>query len=396
MSHSRRAFLSAGAAVTVAAQIDTIERSEWSRRLEILAKPVLESLSQRKLRALMPVESPHNNQADRAKYSHLEAFGRLLSGMAPWLELNASDHLRELVRTSITAAVDPNSPDYMNFENGAQPVVDAAFLALGLLRSPNQIWAKLDTQTRDMVLKALRLTRKIKPGFNNWLLFSATIEAFFCSVGEEWDAMRVDYAIRQHDEWYKGDGLYGDGPVFHWDYYNSFVIHPMLQAVMDAVKPKTDAWDVMRGSVLSRAKRYAAIQERLIAPDGSFPAIGRSLVYRFGAFHHLADMSLRRELPETLKPAQARCALAAVMKRCLDAPGTFDANGWLSIGLCGHQPAIAEPYISTGSAYLCATGFLPLGLPATDEFWSRPPTDWTSKRVWSGQDVAADHALPAG
>ena len=46
--------------------------------------------------------------------------------------------------------------------------------------------------------------------------------------------MRVDYALRQHDQWYKGDGIYGDGPQFHWDYYNSFVIHPMLLDVLDA------------------------------------------------------------------------------------------------------------------------------------------------------------------
>ena len=48
--------------------------------------------------------------------------------------------------------------------------------------------------------------------------------------------MRVDYALRQHDQWYKGDGAYGDGPTFHWDYYNSFVIHPMLLDVLDVVR----------------------------------------------------------------------------------------------------------------------------------------------------------------
>ena len=57
-------------------------------------------------------------------------------------------------------------------------------------------------------------TRVIRPGFNNWLLFSATIEAFLALAGEQWDPMRVDYAVRQHGEWYKGDGVYGDGPQF--------------------------------------------------------------------------------------------------------------------------------------------------------------------------------------
>ncbi len=26
--------------------------------------------------------------------------------------------------------------------------------------------------------------------------------------------MRIDYAVRQHEQWYKGDGTYGDGPDF--------------------------------------------------------------------------------------------------------------------------------------------------------------------------------------
>ena len=51
-------------------------------------------------------------------------------------------------------------------------------------------------------------------------------------MGERFDAMRIDYAVREHQEWYVGDGLYGDGPQFHWDYYNSFVIQPMLLDVL--------------------------------------------------------------------------------------------------------------------------------------------------------------------
>jgi hypothetical protein len=77
----------------------------------------------------------------------------------------------------------------------------------------------------------------------------------------------------------------------------------------------------------------------------------------------------------------------------LDAPGVFDEKGWLRIGFYGHQPSIAEPYISTGSSYLCSAAFLPLGLPATDPFWSGPPKPWTSKGVWSGEQVGLDHAL---
>jgi len=205
--------------------------------------------------------------------------------------------------------------------------------------------------------------------------------------------MRVDYAIRTVDTWYKGDGVYGDGPSFHWDYYDSFVMHPMLLHILDTVSKSSPAWDSYKPAIMLRARRYAAIQERLISPEATFPPIGRSLCYRFGAFHLLAEMALRRQLPDSVSPEQVRSALTAVMRRMIDAPGIFDDQGWLTVGFYGHQPSIAEPYISTGSCYLCSAVLLPLGLPATDRFWAGPTTPWTSKKIWSGEAAEPDHAI---
>lgn len=193
--------------------------------------------------------------------------------------------------------------------------------------------------------------------------------------------------------WYAGDGAYGNGEFFHFDYYNSFVIHPMLLDVLTVLQRHDVRFAPAQAAVLRRAKRFAEIQERLIAPDGTFPSLGRSTTYRFGAFQLLAQISLLHELPESVHPAQVRGALAAVIRRMMEAPGTFDENGWLRIGFCGHQPALAEKYISTGSLYLCAAGLLPLGLPPTDPFWQGPVVPWTSQKLWSGESLPADHAL---
>ena len=81
------------------------------------------------------------------------------------------------------------------------------------------------------------------------------------------------------------------------------------------------------------------------------------------------------------------------MKRQIAAPGTFDANGWLRPGFCGHQPHIGETYISTGSLYLCSGVFIALGLPETAPFWSDPAASWTSKKGWEGVDLPVDHAI---
>ena len=144
--------------------------------------------------------------------------------------------------------------------------------------------------------------------------------------------------------------------------------------------------------VLARAQRYAAVQERLISPEGTYPPIGRSLAYRFGAFQLLGQVSLLKKLPKEIEPAQVRSALSLVIKNLMEAPGTFDNKGWLNIGIFGAQPGIGEYYITTGSLYLCSVGLLPLGLPATDPFWTNPPTDWTSKKIWKGINMPVDHA----
>ena len=390
----------------VAAPQNDTDRDYWLRTVDRISSPVLEALSRNQLRATMPIECASGQIESRRECTHLEGFGRLLCGLAPWLELSGCSgaesalqtKFRELARKGIANGTDPASPDHMNFGTNQQSLVDTAFLALAILRAPEQLWRKLDQQVQRRVIESFRLTRVVTPGHNNWLLFSATVEAFFCFVGEDWDALRVDYAIEQHQQWYTGDGAYGDGPHFHWDYYNSFVIQPMLLAILDVMQAdaghrNTDHWNGLRTVILERAQRYAAIQERMISPEGTFPAIGRSLAYRFGAFHHLAEMSLRHQLPAGVAPEQVRPALTAVMRRIVEAPGTFDAKGWLTIGFAGHQPSIGETYISTGSLYLCSAAWLPLGLAASDQFWSAPPKQWTSQEAWGGTDLVADHAI---
>ncbi|MGC9225170.1 MAG: DUF2264 domain-containing protein [Terracidiphilus sp.] len=390
------------ASQAAAPETGAADRAQWLAIVERVAQPVLEAISQQNLRASMPVESAPGQEDERRQSTHLEAVGRLLCGLAPWLEGEPGsdpkeealrNRYRDWARLAIEHGTNPHSPDALNFGSNPQSLVDAAFLALAVVRAPNQLWSKLDAKTQENLVRALAATRTVQPGFNNWLLFSAMIEAFFCKVGKPWDTLRIDYALRQHQEWYKGDGVYGDGPEFHWDYYNSFVIQPMMLNVLDAVEPVTHRWSRLRAPVEARARRYAAIQERLISPEGTFPPIGRSLAYRFGALQLLAEMALRRNLPEGVHPAQVRCAMTAAMTRMIAARGTFDSKGWLTIGFAGHQPAIGESYISTGSCYLCSVAWLPLGLAAGDEFWSAPAEPWTSQKAWNGVNIKTDHAI---
>jgi hypothetical protein len=378
----------------------TETRAVWTQLATRLADPVLTALSQRRLKATMPVESAPRVK-DRPDFTHLEALGRLLAGLAPWLELPSDStpegveraRLAALARSAIDAGTDPASPDFLNFSKGRQPLVDAAFLAQAMLRAPNELWKKLEPRVQQNVIAALKSSRPIQAGENNWKLFATTVEVFLQRAGAGRDDARLLEGIHKHAAWYVGDGMYGDGPEFHWDYYNAFVIQPMLVEALDVVGEETPDLKIFRDKSRVRLTRFAAIEERLIAPDGTYPVIGRSVAYRCGAFQGLALAALRHALPAEVSPAQTRVALTAVIRRTLEAPGTFDAQGWLRIGVSGSQPGLGETYISTGSLYLCSVAFLPLGLPASDPFWSSPAAKTTWEKIWSGEDLPVDHAL---
>ena len=386
------------------AQMQQSDREYWVESLVRIVDPVFTNLSQGTLRANMPVESFDglNINEDRKAVTHLEALGRAFDGIAPWLNLGADDtpegqqraRMIELVVKSLQQAVDPSSPDYMPFDRpGTQPLVDAAFLAQGLLRSKDVIWPALDDLTRERLISEMKASRTITAWENNWLLFSATIEAALLEFTGEYDKAPVDKAFSRHAEWYKGDGWYGDGPHFHLDYYNSYVIQPMLLDVSAILKAHGEPWGDFYDVELPRFVRYAVEQEKLVSPEGTYPVLGRSSGYRFGCFQVLSEAALLNILPkDAIDPAQVRCALTAVLKRSL-VPETFDGNGWLTLGLCGHQRGIADSYVSTGSAYLCTFIFPALGLPADDPFWTSPDAEWSSCRIWSGQEIEADHSI---
>jgi len=286
-------------------------REYWVATMIKIADPVLKNLSQGQLRAKMPVI---NKDSNRVNVAHLEAFGRTLAGIAPWLELGADNSTEgklrskyiQLTRKALAIAVDPSSPDFLNFNKQQQPLVDAAFMAQGLLRGYTQLWEPLDNATKSNIVDALKSSRVIKPGENNWLLFSAIIEAFLIRSGNGGDVHPIVYALQKHVDWYKGDGTYGDGEDLHWDYYNSFVIQPMMLDITRVLSEKNMDTVIMYQKVLNRAQRYAAVQERLISPEGTYPPIGRSMIYRFGAFQLLSQITLQKNLPAEISPAQVR------------------------------------------------------------------------------------------
>lgn len=385
------------------------DRAYWVKALHKISWPVVDNLSNETLRQNMPLEVGPQYYLDAKKVSYLEAVGRCLAGLAPWLELPDDEteegQLRKKYKAALlkglTHAADPASKDYLNFREENQPIVDAAYLAQAFMRAPKALWEPLDEVTKQRYVAEFKSQRNRSGAYNNWLLFSGIIEGFLRSVGEEFDPMRIDYALNKMKEWYTGDSWYTDGEKFSMDYYNSYVIHSMLTDLLETLKTRpsgkyrqkhyntTEAYE----QALKRMVRHAEFLERIIGPDGTYPAFGRSVTYRTAAFQALGHTALLHKLPEWVSPAQVRCALTRVFYNMYEGNQNFDAKGWLVLGFNGHQPMMADQYTSTGSLYIATLGFLPLGLPAGDPFWSAPAADWTAKKAWSGQAVKKDYKV---
>lgn len=401
------------------------DREVWVEIMYQMAEPVLRNMAEGKLQQTMTLESgglelsPTWDNRNK-KVAYMECFARLMAGLAPWLALPDDDtaegakrkQLREWALKSYANAVDPESPDYLGWTSGGQTLVDAAYLVESLYRGYEALWVPLDTLTKQRYIKEIKGLRRYDPPYTNWFLFVGMEESFLMYVGADYDAFRIKTAMSKVEEWYIGDGLYSDGPSFAFDYYNAYVIQPMYVECLEMISARQPnntylvrATDKERNGaknrlevVRKRMQKYSVILERFISPEGTFPVVGRSIPYRMATMQPLAQLAWRKQLPAELNEGQVRSALTAVAKRMFglsplspEGASNFNAQGFLTIGFVGSHPNVADWYTNNGSLYMTSMGFLPLGLPATDSFWTAPAEKWTSKKAWEGDDFPKDH-----
>ncbi len=377
------------------------DREFWVKSLYKIAYPVIHNLANETLKKNMPLEHNADYGLKLTKVTYLEALGRTIAGVAPWLALpddnTQEGKMRKTMRLELlkglTNSVNPESADYISYRDENQPIVDAAYVALAFLRAPKALWEPLDVKTKKRFIEEFKSLRNRTGAYNNWLLFAGLNEGFLMSIGEQYDPARIQFAVNKMNEWYVGDGWYSDGEKFSMDYYNSYVIHSMLvdlsKVLLDKKQLSKAAYDLAE----KRMIRYSEYLEHVISPEGTYPAYGRSITYRTAAFQALAQTALMEKLPTHIKPAQVRCALTKVMYNMYDGNQNFDDKGWLLLGFNGHQPAVADSYTSTGSLYMATLGFLTLGLPANNKFWTDEPAPWTSLKAWNGEFIKKDYKV---
>ena len=394
-------FVGFAAKKKVAQQSD---RQYWCSLAYKMAQPVLENMAKGELQKNMLTEFSPSFDNRNKNVVYMETFGRLMAGIAPWLTLPDDEtvegkqrkQLREWALAAYKNSVDPQSPDYLCWGSAGQNLVDAAYIAESFLRAYDTLWKPLDEVTKKRYLTEFTKLRSIDPPYTNWLLFSSTIESFMAKAGGSYDQYRVNSTCRKMEEWYVGDGWYADGPVFAFDYYSSYVFHPMyletLQAMIDAKANTRLDYKKYYDREMKRCQKYAIILERLISPEGTFPVFGRSIPYRMATMQPLALMAWYQTMPKDLSNGQVRAALTKVLHHMFDQENNFNEKGYLSIGFCGtNQKDVADWYTNNGSLYMTTLAFMPLGLAADHPFWTDAAQPWTQVKAWNNQPFPKDH-----
>ena len=146
------------------------DRQIWLAHLDKMVRPVLSSLAHDSLKLVMPkvVSQRSDNPANRTNVMYVEVLGRVLSGIAPWLQLEGGspdevklrNQYREWALQGLGHALDSASKDFMRFDVGAEP-----FRATGELHHMADIFLgalRVNEQRRG---GNLRCVQDLIPGF---------------------------------------------------------------------------------------------------------------------------------------------------------------------------------------------------------------------------------------
>jgi hypothetical protein len=237
--------------------------------------PVLQAGARGGLAAEVPLSLSRQSNRNRHAYRVLEALSRVLLGISPWLE---SSHplpdeelaLRDKYRALAVASL--NHLELADFTPGFFIQSETGFLSAALLRAPKELWAKVSPSARATIVQGLRhVLATHSPVLNNWLWFRASSEAFLIKNGFETplNGTGVLKAFQRFNLWYLGEGMYSDGPAFHFDYYNSFVVHPLAMDVSFALNGTHWIDSSWLDLFLRRAQMFGVVLERMVSPEGA-------------------------------------------------------------------------------------------------------------------------------
>lgn len=307
----------------------------------------------------------------------IESFARIASTWGSWLRnpanpatLNFQDHeinVETLLRQGLLDGTNSSNPSTYWGDIGHldQRIVESADIAVAIWMSRERVFNKMTRAEQEQIMAWLAQVDNKGTYTDNWILFTAMAQAVRHHLGFPAPIDDLDNRLMQIGEFYRGDGWYVDGPTDEFELYNAWMFgwHYLLWTWIDG-----DRHPDHRQQVLDRGRSFINGFLHFFGANGSYPAWGRSIVYRFAALAPFAVGHFLKIAPDD--PGLLRRVSSGCIRYFYDR-GLFDSDGhFVRQGYHGDFPPAGEAYISPGSPYWCCHGLFALTFDRDDPFWT--------------------------
>jgi hypothetical protein len=243
--------------------------------------------------------------------------------------------------------------------------VESADIALAIWMSRARVFQKMTTSEQIQIMTWLAQVDGKGTYTDNWILFTAMVQAVRHYLGFPSPLDDLDFRLMQIDEFYRGDGWYVDGLTNEFELYNAWMFgwHYLLWAWIDGERRPDH-----RQLVLERGRSFIEGFLHFFGANGSYPAWGRSIVYRFAAVAPFAVGHFLRIAPDD--PGLLRRVSSGCIRYFYDRGLIDPDHHFVRQGYHGDFPSAGEAYISPGSPYWCCHGLFALTFDRDDSFWT--------------------------
>ena len=307
----------------------------------------------------------------------IESFARIASAWGAWLcnpanpaIIKFQDHeinLENLLRQALLDGTNRSNPYTYWGDIGHldQRIVESADIAVAIWMSRERVFNKMTRAEQEQVIAWLAQVDGKGTYTDNWILFTAMTQTVRHHLGFPAPIDDLDNRLMQIGEFYRGDGWYVDGPTNEFELYNAWMFgwHYLLWTIIDG-----DRRPDHRQYVLERGRSFIDGFLHFFGANGSYPAFGRSVIYRFAALAPFAVGHFLKIAPND--PGLLRRVSSGSIRYFYD-HGLFDPDGhFVRQGYHGDFPPAGEAYISPGSPYWCCHGLFALTFDRDDPFWT--------------------------
>ncbi len=311
----------------------------------------------------------------------IESFARIASAWGAWLR-NPSNpatltfevheiNVEVLLHDALLDGTNASNPYtyWGDITHLDQRIVESADIAVAIWMSRERVFNKMTKAEQEQIMDWLVQVDGKGTYTDNWILFTAMVQAVRHQLGFPSPVDDLDNRLLQIREFYRGDGWYVDGPGDEFELYNAWMFgwHYFLWTWIDGARRPDH-----RQQVLERGRSFIDGLLHFFGANGSYPAWGRSIVYRFAALAPFAVGHFLKIAPDD--PGLLRRVSSGNIRYFYD-HGFLDSDDhFVRQGYHGDFAAAGEAYISPGSPYWCCHGLFALTFDRDDPFWTAAET----------------------